>query len=130
MLIIDHTYTRYSHPDPRLSPAFVVDASFATQQPLADLPAPKIAVLGLITSKFPKMETVDSLKARIQDAASHLSRGSNGKETPEQALDRLCLSPQCGFASHAEGNAMTDNDVRRKLELVVKVASEVWPGDA
>lgn len=97
---------------------------------MADLPAPKIAVLGLITSKFPQLESVESLEARIHDAASHLAAGSNGQETPEQALGRLCLSPQCGFASHAEGNAMTDEDVRRKLELVVTVAKKVWPEDA
>lgn len=62
-----------------------------------------------MTSKFPVMEKKEELIARVRDAAKHVARGSG--ETEEQALQRLCISPQCGFASHAEGNDMTDADV-------------------
>ncbi|ORY84679.1 hypothetical protein BCR35DRAFT_302996 [Leucosporidium creatinivorum] len=97
-------------------------------EPLSELPAPKTAVLGLVTSKFPVMEKKEELIARVRDAAKHVARGSG--ETEEQALQRLCISPQCGFASHAEGNDMTDADVKAKLNLCVEVAKAVWPADA
>jgi 5-methyltetrahydropteroyltriglutamate--homocysteine methyltransferase len=76
-------------------------------------PAKKI-VLGLVSSKWPELEDKDMLKRRI-DAAS--------KFVP---LEQLCLSPQCGFASVSEGNEITLDVEKRKLELVVQVAEEVW----
>jgi 5-methyltetrahydropteroyltriglutamate--homocysteine methyltransferase len=78
------------------------------------LPAGKTAVLGLISSKSPALEGKGDLKRRIGAAATH---------TP---LDRLALSPQCGFASSVGGNPITEDDQRRKLALVVEVASDVW----
>jgi 5-methyltetrahydropteroyltriglutamate--homocysteine methyltransferase len=78
------------------------------------LPAGKTAVLGLVSSKTPSLETKDDLKKRIDAAAEHAP------------LDRLALSPQCGFASSAGGNPITEDDQRRKLALVVEVASEIW----
>jgi 5-methyltetrahydropteroyltriglutamate--homocysteine methyltransferase len=83
-------------------------------EPLKYLGKDKVAVLGLVTSKKPQLESKDELKRRIEEAA---------KFAP---LERLALSPQCGFASTIEGNALTPDDQKRKLELVVEVAREVW----
>jgi 5-methyltetrahydropteroyltriglutamate--homocysteine methyltransferase len=71
-------------------------------------------VLGLVTTKKPALESAEELRARITEASSYIS------------LERLALSPQCGFASTMEGNHITLEEQRRKLELVVRVASEVW----
>jgi 5-methyltetrahydropteroyltriglutamate--homocysteine methyltransferase len=83
-------------------------------EPLRHVPAGKKVVLGLVSSKWPELEDRDMLKRRI-DAAS--------KYVP---LEQLCLSPQCGFASVSEGNEITLDVEKRKLELVVQVAEEVW----
>ncbi|KAL7343537.1 UROD/MetE-like protein [Rhodotorula toruloides] len=93
-------------------------------EPLADLPANKTVVLGLLTSKFPQLEKKEDLVKRIHEAADFVAKGSN--QTREQALQRLCLSCQCGFASHAEGNPVTEEDVVAKLRLVVETAKAVW----
>ena len=82
--------------------------------PLAHLPAGKTVVLGLVTTKSPALEDADALKRRIDEAA---------RLAP---LDQLALSPQCGFASHFLGNPLTEDDQRRKLDLVVSVAEDVW----
>jgi 5-methyltetrahydropteroyltriglutamate--homocysteine methyltransferase len=71
-------------------------------------------VLGLVTTKKAEVETKDELKKRIEEAA---------KVVP---LGRLALSPQCGFASTIRGNALTVDDEKRKLSLVVETAREVW----
>jgi len=83
--------------------------------PLRHLGKDKVAVLGLVTTKSPKLETKDELKRRIDEAA---------KVVP---LERLALSPQCGFASTIEGNPLSEADEKRKLRLCVETASEVWP---
>ena len=82
--------------------------------PLKYLGKDKVAVLGLVTSKKPQLESKDELKRRIEEAARLVP------------LERLALSPQCGFASTIEGNALTPDDQRRKLDLVVEVARDVW----
>jgi 5-methyltetrahydropteroyltriglutamate--homocysteine methyltransferase len=83
--------------------------------PLHHLPAPKKAVLGLMTTKNPEVESADSLKRRIDEAAKHVD------------LDRLCLSPQCGFASvPIRGRGLTIDDAERKLARIVEVAHDVW----
>jgi 5-methyltetrahydropteroyltriglutamate--homocysteine methyltransferase len=82
--------------------------------PLRYLGKNKVAVLGLITTKRPALEDKGDIKRRIDEAA---------KLVP---LDRLALSPQCGFASTIGGNKLTVDDEKRKLELVVDVAREVW----
>jgi hypothetical protein len=64
--------------------------------------------------------------ARIHEAGDFIAKG-NG-QTREEALDRVCVSPQCGFASHAEGNSLGYEDMRKKLELVRGIADAVWPG--
>jgi 5-methyltetrahydropteroyltriglutamate--homocysteine methyltransferase len=83
-------------------------------RPLRFLPPDKMVVLGLVTTKQPELESKDELKRRIDEAAQYVP------------LDRLCLSPQCGFASSHHGNKLTHDDQRRKLERVIEVANEVW----
>ena len=82
--------------------------------PLKHLAPGKIAVLGLVTTKSPKLESKDHLKRRIDEAAQIVP------------LERLALSPQCGFASTIEGNPLTEDDEKRKLALVGEVARDVW----
>ena len=83
-------------------------------EPLRFVPRNKKVVLGLVSTKKPKLESKDELKRRIDAAAKFVP------------LENLCLSPQCGFASTHFGNRITADDQRRKLELVVQVAEEVW----
>ncbi len=82
--------------------------------PLRFLPKGKIAVLGLVTTKGPKLETKDELKRRIEEASRYAP------------LEQLALSPQCGFSSGIGGNAMTVEDEIAKLKLVVDTARDVW----
>ena len=83
-------------------------------RPLRFLSKGKIVVLGLVTTKFGEMETKDSLKRRIDEAARFAP------------LDQLCLSPQCGFSSTVHGNNIAVQAQRDKLRLVVETAREVW----
>ncbi|MBI2716229.1 MAG: 5-methyltetrahydropteroyltriglutamate--homocysteine S-methyltransferase [Rhizobiales bacterium] len=83
-------------------------------EPLRFLPKDKTVVLGLITSKTGALEEKDMLKRRIAEAAKYAP------------LDRLCLSPQCGFASTEEGNVLSEQEQWAKLRLAVDVAAEVW----
>jgi 5-methyltetrahydropteroyltriglutamate--homocysteine methyltransferase len=71
-------------------------------------------VLGLVTTKSPELEDADVIRRRIDEAAEVVP------------LDRLALSPQCGFSSSHHGNELTEDDQWRKLELVVGVADQVW----
>ncbi|KZV74157.1 UROD/MetE-like protein [Peniophora sp. CONT] len=96
-----------------------------TFEPLRHLPKTKSVVLGLITSKFPTMEDPEDLKQRVANAASIIASGVEPR-TREEALNQICISPQCGFASHSLGNDVTDEDMANKLQLVVKVAKELW----
>ena len=84
-------------------------------EPLRYLPkGDKIAVLGLITSKSGRLEPRDDVKRRIDEATKYV------------ALDQLCLSPQCGFASTEEGNVLAEEEQWAKLRMVVELAEEVW----
>jgi 5-methyltetrahydropteroyltriglutamate--homocysteine methyltransferase len=83
-------------------------------EPLRFVPPGKMVVLGLVTTKSGELEDPDTLKRRIDEASRYLP------------LDQLCLSPQCGFSSSVEGNTLTQAEQVAKLELVVKVAAEVW----
>jgi 5-methyltetrahydropteroyltriglutamate--homocysteine methyltransferase len=85
-------------------------------EPLRFLPGNKTVVLGLVTSKFPELEARDNLLRRIEEATHYVP------------LDRLCISPQCGFASTYHGNLVTEQDQLAKLRLCVSVADEVWGG--
>jgi 5-methyltetrahydropteroyltriglutamate--homocysteine methyltransferase len=74
----------------------------------------KQLVLGLVTSKFGKLENKDDIRRRIDEATRYI------------ALDQLCLSPQCGFASTEEGNVLSENEQWAKLRMIVEIAGEVW----
>ena len=87
-----------------------------TFEPLRHMPDDEMVVLGLVSSKESTVETRDYLLERIEEASGYVS------------VDRLALSPQCGFASTAAGNLLTEDDQWRKLELVAEVAGEVWGG--
>ncbi len=83
-------------------------------EPLRFVPQDKMVVLGLISSKEPALESIDRLRRRIDEAAKYVP------------IERLAISPQCGFASTAPGNLLTWDEMRRKLELVAKTARAVW----
>jgi 5-methyltetrahydropteroyltriglutamate--homocysteine methyltransferase len=83
-------------------------------EPLRLLPRDKRVVLGLVTTKSGVLESKDALRRRIDEAAKYVP------------LERLCLSPQCGFASTHHGNTLTEDEQWRKLERVVEVARDVW----
>ena len=83
-------------------------------EPLAKVSADKKVVLGLITSKKPELEDKQTVIRRIHEAAKYIP------------LERLCLSPQCGFASCEVGNKLTEEDQWAKLALVKEIAEEVW----
>ena len=86
-----------------------------TFEPLRFVPASKAVVLGLVSSKLAALESQDQLLRRIDEASRYVP------------VDRLALSPQCGFASVLEGNLLTEDDQWNKLALVVDTARKVWP---
>jgi len=90
------------------------DARSGSFEPLRDVPEDKFVVLGLVTTKRPVLESMDLLTERVAQAGRYVS------------MERLGLSPQCGFASSIIGNRISFDDQRNKLELVVKTARAVW----
>jgi 5-methyltetrahydropteroyltriglutamate--homocysteine methyltransferase len=90
------------------------DERSGTFEPLRYVPKGKAVVLGLVTTKRPQLEDADLLKRRIEQASKYVD------------IDQLCLSGQCGFSSTEEGNRLSIDDQRAKLELIVAVADEVW----
>ena len=96
-------------------------------EPLKHLPKNKNVILGVITSKFKEMEDLEEMKKRVYEASDFVAEG-NG-ETREQALQRMGVSPQCGFASHSSGNAVTKEDMVAKLKLVRALADSIWPDE-
>lgn len=93
------------------------DARSGGFEPLRFVPPGKRVVLGLVTTKRPELESKDALKRRIDEAARYVP------------LEQLALSPQCGFSSTVEGNALTRDEQVAKLALVVETAQEVWGDD-
>ncbi|MBV7379084.1 5-methyltetrahydropteroyltriglutamate--homocysteine S-methyltransferase [Maritimibacter dapengensis] len=86
-------------------------------EPLSLLPKGKQRVLpGFITTKTPELESMDWLKAKFDEASKYVD------------IDQLGIAPQCGFSSTEHGNAVTEDDQRKKLELVVRCAEEIWGG--
>jgi 5-methyltetrahydropteroyltriglutamate--homocysteine methyltransferase len=83
-------------------------------EPLRFVPKRKTVVLGLLTSKTGALEDKDAIKRRIEQATKFID------------LDRLCLSPQCGFASTEEGNVLAEDEQWAKLRMIVEIAEEVW----
>lgn len=96
-----------------------------TFEPLKHLPPNKTAVLGLVSTKVPKLEDEDHLIKRIHEAAEIIASG-NPPRAPKDALNQICISPQCGFASHSEGNKISILEMEEKLKLVHRVAQKVW----
>jgi 5-methyltetrahydropteroyltriglutamate--homocysteine methyltransferase len=85
-----------------------------TFEPLRFVPKGKMVVLGLVSTKVPEIENIEDLKRRIDQA------------TPYIPLEQLAISPQCGFASDVVGNLISEDDQKRKLEVVVETARQVW----
>ena len=85
-----------------------------TFEPLRFVPKGKIAVLGLITTKVGRPETVDELRRRIDEASRYLP------------LEQLAISPQCGFASSIRGNLLSEDEQFRKLDVMLETARRVW----
>jgi 5-methyltetrahydropteroyltriglutamate--homocysteine methyltransferase len=83
-------------------------------EPLRMVPKDRQVVLGLVTTKSGRLEAKDEIKRRVEAAAKYIS------------LDRLCLSPQCGFASTEEGNTLAEDEQWAKLRMIVEVAEEIW----
>jgi 5-methyltetrahydropteroyltriglutamate--homocysteine methyltransferase len=90
------------------------DERSGTFEPLRFVPKAKLVVLGLVTTKRGELESKDELKRRIEEATRYVD------------LDQLCLSPQCGFSSTVEGNALSYDEQVAKLRLIVETAREVW----
>ncbi|SFU02539.1 Cobalamin-independent synthase, Catalytic domain [Geodermatophilus amargosae] len=90
------------------------DARSGGFEPLRSVPRGKRVVLGPVTTKRPELESRDDLRRRIDEAARYVP------------LERLAISPQCGFSSTVEGNALTRDEQVAELALVVAVAQEVW----
>ena len=90
------------------------DERSGTFGPLGDVPGDKTVVLGLVTTKSPRLEETEALATRIREAARIVP------------LERLAVSPQCGFSSSVVGNRITVEDERRKLRVVVETAKAVW----
>jgi 5-methyltetrahydropteroyltriglutamate--homocysteine methyltransferase len=90
------------------------DARSGDFRPLRFVPKGKRIVLGIITSKFGELEKKDDLKRRLDEAAKFMP------------MDQMCISAQCGFASHTGGNILTEDQQYAKLRLAVEVANEVW----
>ena len=83
-------------------------------EPLRFVPKGKIAVLGLITTKVGRVETVDELRRRIDEASRYLP------------IEQLALSPQCGFASSISGNLLSEDEQFRKFDVMLETAAKVW----
>jgi 5-methyltetrahydropteroyltriglutamate--homocysteine methyltransferase len=83
-------------------------------EPLRFLPKGKVVVLGLVTTKRGELERKDELKRRVEEASRFVD------------VEQLCLSPQCGFSSTVEGNALTVEEETAKLRLIVETAAEIW----
>jgi 5-methyltetrahydropteroyltriglutamate--homocysteine methyltransferase len=90
------------------------DERSGTFEPLRFVGEDKQVVLGLVTTKSPQLESPDLLKRRIEEASQFVD------------IDQLCLSGQCGFSSTEEGNKLTIDEEKAKLELIVGVAEDVW----
>jgi 5-methyltetrahydropteroyltriglutamate--homocysteine methyltransferase len=83
-------------------------------EPLTHVPDDKVAVLGLVTTKSPRRESVEELRRRVEEARGFVE------------AERLAISPQCGFSTSTMGNAVTFHDEERKLATLVEAAGEIW----
>ncbi|MFQ5839936.1 MAG: vitamin-B12 independent methionine synthase [Candidatus Methylomirabilales bacterium] len=90
------------------------DARSGSFAPLAEVPGDKTVVLGLVSTKHARLESWEELAVRIREASRFVP------------MERLALSPQCGFASSIIGNRLSVADQRRKLEVIVQTAGSMW----
>ena len=90
------------------------DTRSGSFEPLRFVPSGKTVVLGLISSKVPQLEDLETVARRIEEASKFVP------------MENLALSPQCGFASTAEGNLISEEQQWAKLRLVVETAHKVW----
>ncbi|HXF34942.1 MAG TPA: hypothetical protein VN603_10245, partial [Candidatus Acidoferrales bacterium] len=90
------------------------DARSGGFEPLRFVPKDKVVVLGLISTKIARVETVEELRRRIDEAAQYID------------VSQLALSPQCGFATTLTGNLLTEDDQWRKIDVMLKTAQAVW----
>ncbi|MCJ1337714.1 hypothetical protein MMC09_002997 [Bachmanniomyces sp. S44760] len=93
-------------------------------EPLKYLPKNKNVIVGVISTKVRQLEDKDEMKSRIYKAADFVAEGS--KQTRDQALTRMGVSPQCGFSTHETGYLLSQKDQMEKLALVRKIADEIW----
>jgi methionine synthase II (cobalamin-independent) len=96
-------------------------------EPLNHLPKNKNLILGIVTSKFPELEDKEAMKKRVYDAADVVA--SETGESRNDVLQRFGVSPQCGFASHMEGNLLDIDAMKKKLRLIREIADDIWPGE-
>jgi methionine synthase II (cobalamin-independent) len=99
-------------------------------QSLQYLPENKNVVLGLIASKFSKMENLEEIKAKVFAAAELVAKAQGNRATKKDALKRMGISPNCGFASHYEDSAIKHQDMVTKLNLVQDLAEEIWSSES
>lgn len=97
-------------------------------EPLQYLPLEKNVILGVVSTKSADLEDIDQLRDRVMQAAGYISERNN--ISIEQSLQRLGVSPQCGFASHSHENRLTKEDMLEKMKLVKRLANLIWPGEA
>lgn len=93
-------------------------------EPLKYLPKDRHVVIGAISTKLRDLEDKEEIKQRIYKAADFVAEGS--RQTREEALKRIALSPQCGFSTHETGYPLSEEDEKKKLALVRQIADEVW----
>ncbi|KAH8102581.1 hypothetical protein BXZ70DRAFT_1006492 [Cristinia sonorae] len=94
-------------------------------EPLQHLPLGKVVVLGLVTTKNGVLESASDIKSRVEEAVEVMVNG-HPERSREDALKQISVSPQCGFASTVDGNPISEEEQRLKLELVVSVARMLW----
>jgi len=93
-------------------------------EPLRFLPKNKNVVIGIISTKLRELEDKEAMKQRIHKAAEFVAEGSG--ESKEEALKRICVSPQCGFSTHESGYPLALEDQTNKLKLIRDIANDVW----
>ena len=93
-------------------------------EPLQHLPKNKNVVVGVISTKVRELEDKEEMKIRVLNAANWVAKGTG--ESPEEALERISVSPQCGFSTHETGYPLSFDDEKKKLALVREIADEIW----
>ncbi|KAH7485877.1 hypothetical protein FOMA001_g5202 [Fusarium oxysporum f. sp. matthiolae] len=93
-------------------------------EPLQFLPKDKNVVVGVISTKLPQLEDKEEMKKRVLSAADWVAKGTG--ESQKEALQRIAVSPQCGFSTHESGYPLNLEEEKKKLALVREIADEIW----